>query len=100
MSYEFLSTGVVFRYPFLWKHQQERGETEGRKNRPVTVAVRIGNVDGLDSVILLPITSKMPEPDRQAFEIPDIEKRRTGLDASLRLWIIVDEANIDEIGRS
>jgi hypothetical protein len=28
-------------------------------------------------------------------EVPDIEKRRVGLDAALRLWIIVDEYNTD-----
>lgn len=37
---------------------------------------------------------------RLASEIPEIEKRRTGLDPSLRLWIVLDEANIDVIGKS
>ena len=29
------TAGEVFRYPFLWKRQQEQGKTEGRKLRPV-----------------------------------------------------------------
>lgn len=33
-------------------------------------------------------------------EVPEIEKRRAGLDADLPLWIILDEFNEDVIGRS
>lgn len=29
-----------------------------------------------------------------------MEKRRAGLDADLRLWVILDEYNLDIIGRS
>jgi hypothetical protein len=39
-------------------------------------------------------------PGRFAAEIPEMEKRRAGLDATLRLWIILDEYNQDTIGRS
>ena len=42
----------------------------------------------------------MPPPVRFAAEIPAIEKRRAGLDADLRLWIIFDEFNSDVVGRS
>ena len=34
-----LVAGQVFRYPFLWKRQRAAGETEGRKARPVCLAV-------------------------------------------------------------
>jgi hypothetical protein len=37
---------------------------------------------------------------RFAAEIPDTEKRRAGLDGSIRLWIVLDEYNQDVIGRS
>ncbi len=33
-------------------------------------------------------------------EVPAIEKRRAGLDADRRLWIIFDELNTDIIGNS
>ena len=33
-------------------------------------------------------------------EIPPIEKRRAGLDADMRLWLILDEYNTDIIGQS
>lgn len=51
-------------------------------------------------MLFFPITSKQPEPSRFSVEIPDIEKRRAGLDADRRLWIILDEFNSDRIGRS
>ncbi len=51
-------------------------------------------------LILFPITTKAPAPERFAAEIPDTEKRRAGLDGRLRLWIVLDEYNQDEIGRS
>ena len=36
-----------------------------------------------------------PSPDRFAVEIPEKEERRAGVNASLRLWIILDEYNQD-----
>lgn len=99
MSYVDIQTAVVIRYPYLWARQARAGETEGRKDRPVTVGVRIARPEG-DLVLFFPITSKQPEPSRFSVEIPDIEKRRAGLDADRRLWIILDEFNSDRIGRS
>ncbi len=65
----------------------------------MAVGVRIPRADG-DLVLFFPITTKQPRPNRFAVEIPAIEKRRTGLDVDLRLWIILDEFNSDIIGRS
>lgn len=41
MSRDELRTGCVIRFPYLWVRESERGETEGRKSRPVAVGVRI-----------------------------------------------------------
>ena len=73
-------TAAVIRYPYLWSREEGKGETGGRKVRPVAVGVRIARADG-DLVLFFPITTKQPERDRFAFEIPVIEKRRAGLDA-------------------
>lgn len=100
MAFESLTTGAVFRYPYLWGREAGKGETEGRKERPVAVALRIGRVDGLETIIVIPITTKMPEAGRLVSEIPDTEKRRAGLNPDLRLWIVLDEANIDVVGKS
>lgn len=100
MSLDALRTGHVIRFPYLWVREAKRGETEGRKSRPVAVGVRIARPGGEDVLVLFPITSQSPSPDRFAAEIPEMEKRRAGLDVSLRLWIILDEYNQDIIGRS
>ena len=100
MSQDELRTGCVIRFPYLWVRDAERGETEGRKHRPVAVGVRIARPKGEDILVLFPITSQPPFSDRFAAEIPEMEKRRAGLDATLRLWIILDEYNQDLIGQS
>ena len=97
--YDDIQTAAVIRYPYLWHREAGKGETEGRKERPVAVGVRIARADG-DLVLFFPITTKQPERDRFAFEIPAIEKRRAGLDADRHLWIIMDEFNSDVIGHS
>lgn len=99
MSYDTIITAAVIRYPYLWARQAAAGETEGRKERPVAVGVRLPRPEG-DLVIFFPITSKQPAPARFATEIPAIEKRRAGLEPDLRLWIILDEFNADIVGRS
>lgn len=100
MSLDQLRTGCVIRFPYLWVREAERGETEGRKPRPVAVGVRISRPKGEDVLVLFPITSQPPSSDRFAVEIPEMEKHRAGLDVTPRLWIILDEYNQDVIGRS
>ncbi|ABS70191.1 hypothetical protein [Xanthobacter sp. VNH20] len=99
MSFDDIQTATVIRYPYLWARQARAGETEGRKDRPVAVGVRIVRPDG-DLVLFFPITTKEPEASRFFAEIPAIERRRAGLDADLRLWLILDEFNTDLVGRS
>nr|WP_246705471.1 hypothetical protein [Rhizobium sp. WYCCWR 11152] len=75
MNYELIQTASVIRYPYLWAREAVRGETEGRKERPVAVGVRIPRPDG-DLVLFFPVTTKQPEASRFAVEVPVIEKRR------------------------
>lgn len=100
MSFEALRTGVVIHFPYLWAREAARGESEGRKFRPVAVGVRVPKPDGEDVLVLFPVTSQEPAKGRFAAEIPDTEKRRAGLDGAMRLWLILDEYNQDVIGRS
>jgi len=79
--------------------EAKRGETSGRKDRPVAVAVR-RKVQHSEIVLLLAITSQPPQANQIAVEITDAEKRRVGLDDRLRLWIVLSEYNYDIIGRS
>jgi hypothetical protein len=99
VSFEQILTGAVIRYPYLWAREAHGGETEGRKDRPVAVGVRLRRLDG-DLILLFPITSSEPQTARFSVELPAIEKRRAGLDPTLRLWLILDEFNTDVVGRS
>lgn len=94
------AAGDVWRYPFLWSREAAGGETEGRKLRPVAMALVTRNAAGEAEVLMVPVTSQPPAPDRFAIEVPDIEKRRAGLDPALRLWVVADEANADLPERS
>lgn len=94
------AVGEVWRYPFPWSREADHGETEGRKLRPVAMALVTQTPAGEAEVLMVPITSQAPAPDRFAIEVPDIEKRRAGLDPQLRLWVITDEANTDLPERS
>ncbi|MAN78495.1 MAG: hypothetical protein CML24_15240 [Rhizobiales bacterium] len=93
------SLGDVWRYPFLWSREAASGETEGRKDRPVVLALLVRNRNDELVLLMVPITS-VPQSNRYAIEVPEIEKRRAGLDAHMRLWIVADEANEDIPARS
>ena len=95
MKFDRFVSGTVFSYPYLWNRQALTRETEGRKDHPVVVGFRLRPKHDVERIIILHITSKMPSPDRFESEIPDIEKRRAGLDPTLRLWVILDDANDD-----
>lgn len=91
-----IQPGQILNYPYLWAWQFEAGETEGRKSRPVCVAVAIKRAeDGLTHLLFLAISTKAPEKGRVSLEIPEIERRRAGLDDFRSCWIILDEYNYD-----
>ena len=96
-----ISTGdVVPSYPYLWLWQRERGEEEGRKDRPICVAVASRGNDGLTHLALLAITGTHPRVDQLAVEIPPLEIRRLGLSEFKQAWVIVSEYNYDILERS
>ncbi|RJF87031.1 hypothetical protein D3874_08355 [Oleomonas cavernae] len=99
MSFDGIVAASIVRYPYLWAREAAQGETEGRKLRPAAVVIRLPRENG-DLLLLLPITSKEPDRSRFAIEIPQIEKRRAGLDADVRLWVVLDEYNLDIVGQS
>lgn len=94
------TAGEVFRYPFLWKREELSGETEGRKKRPVCIAVTVARHDGETVVFILPITTQPPKPARHALEVPEIESQRVGLETHVRKWIMLDEVDTDIVERS
>jgi len=99
MTWEGLRSGSVIRYPYLWARQHKVGETEGRKVRPAAVGLRISRPKG-DILLLFPITTSPPQVGKWAVEVPEMERRRAGLDTDIRQWIVLDEANADVVGGS
>lgn len=95
MSYDQFQSGVVVYYPYLWAREADRGETSGRKSRPVVVAIRVVRAGKPDLLALLPIATQPPASGRIASKIPDTEKRRAGLETSLEQWIMLDEYNAE-----
>mgnify|MGYP001238726991 CR=1 FL=1 len=93
--------GQIHDYPYLWQWQHERGESDGRKPRPVCVIAAVrGARDDLTHLALLAITTSRPGEGRTAVEIPEIECRRAGLAGIRRAWVVVDEYNYDVAERS
>lgn len=94
------SAGDVLRYPYLWARQSSNGETEGRKSRPCAVILSLKAGIGQTELRLCAVTTQPPQNGTHAVEIPEIEKRRAGLDGGLRLWVVVDEHNLDVFEQS
>lgn len=81
--------GMVLHYSFLWRHEAERGRDEGVKDRPVVVIVLMA--DG-DEVVVAPITTRPPDADAPAIEVPARIRAHLGLDAS-QSWISIATLN-------
>jgi hypothetical protein len=94
-----LTPGAVVRYPYLWAWQHERGETEGRKERPVCLAVTVERA-GQTIIYLLPISGTPPGGNQVVIEIPVLERARAGLDQAKDAWITVSEFNRDRLEQS
>ncbi|OUS06224.1 hypothetical protein A9Q96_09550 [Rhodobacterales bacterium 52_120_T64] len=94
------NTGDLWEYPYLWVHQDERGETEGRKPRPVVFTAVVKASPTKTYLYILPITGTEPDTARDYLEVPPMEVRRAGLDSNKKLWIIFDEHNRDTLETS
>jgi hypothetical protein len=92
--------GDIWRYPYLWRWQSDRGETEGRKDRPTAIIAATRDAEDQKHLFLLPLTTKAPSPDRISLEVPSIEARRAGLTETDQVWVILDEYNYDVIETS
>ena len=99
MSSKVPANGAVIHYPYLWRWQRDRGESEGRKERPVCLmlAIRQGEETHL---VLLAISGTLPASDQTTLVIPPLERRRAGLKEWKEAWITVSEYNYDIAERS
>lgn len=85
-GYDEIQTAAVIRCPNRWSREAGKGETEGRKDRPVAVGVRIPRADG-DLAMFFPHTTKQPEADRFTVEYQRSKNAGRALSVNLRLWI-------------
>lgn len=92
---ETYSTGDVFDFPYLWAWQDQRGETEGRKDRPCCLALVSRLPSGKSRLFLIPITTVPPTADIASVLVPQIEAKRAGLDTHIKQWVILSEWNAD-----
>ena len=85
--------GLVISYAYLWDYESQRGQDEGRKDRPsvITLAVQ-RRQDDETTVTVLPITHRPPQDGRAAVEIPRNVKHHLGLDDG-RSWVVVSEGD-------
>jgi hypothetical protein len=64
-------TGMVVSYSFLWKREQEKGETSGRKDRPAAIVVIRSDLGPGELVYVVPITHSGPtQGDQTKIAIP------------------------------
>jgi hypothetical protein len=56
--------------------------------------------EDIHHLVLLAISSQPPRSGQRAIEVPDTERRRSGLTRYPRAWIIVSEFNHDVAERS
>lgn len=85
--------GLVIRFNYLWKREDDQGRDNARYPRPCAIVLSLRRAaDGLTLVMVAPISHSAPMPDTRALEMPAAVKRHLGLDDA-RSWIIVDEVN-------
>jgi hypothetical protein len=85
--------GLVLNFAYLWHHEHNAGQQEGRKDRPSVIVLSIlREDDGATLVTVLPITHRQPLDPAAAVELPPAVKRHLGLDDD-RSWVVVDEGN-------
>jgi mRNA-degrading endonuclease toxin of MazEF toxin-antitoxin module len=85
--------GLVIRFNYLWKREQDQGRENARYPRPCAIVLSHRRAaDGGTVVLVVPITHSAPTPDTLALELPPRVKQHLGLDDALS-WVVVDEVN-------
>jgi hypothetical protein len=89
--------GLVISYSYLWSEEAERGQVEGKKDRPCAIVLALENPEPeavkRKHVVVAPITHSPPHDPNVAIEIPLRVKEHLGLDSE-RSWVVLDEVNV------
>lgn len=93
MSFPQPEPGLVISYAYLWRHEHNRGQEEGRKDRPCVIVLAVEKPEGdAVRVTVAAVTHTPPQADTIALEMPPKVKQHLGLDDA-RSWIVLDEVN-------
>jgi hypothetical protein len=85
--------GLMISYAYVWDHEAQSGQEEGRKDRPCVIALAVERLqDGETLVTVLPVTHRSPDNAAAAVEIPRAVKKHLRLDDE-RSWVIVSEGD-------
>jgi len=85
--------GLVVSYAYVWDHEAQKGQEEGRKDRPCVIALAVERpANGETVVTVLPVTHRPPADPAAAIEMPRAVKRHLGLDDE-RSWVVVSEGD-------
>jgi hypothetical protein len=84
--------GLVISYSYLWHYESEKGQDEGRKDRPCVIILATEQADDGMMVTVVPITHRPPADAAIAIELPPRVKQHLGLDDQ-RSWIVLNEGN-------
>ena len=85
-------TGLVLGYSYLWEHEFQAGQEEGRKDRPCAVVIATRTEGGDIVVTVAAITHQRPDDPADGIEVPAEVKRHLGLDEA-RSWLVCSELN-------
>jgi hypothetical protein len=73
--------GLILSYAYVWDHEAQSGQEEGRKDRPCVIALAVERQqDGETLVTVAPVTHRQPDDAAAAVEIPRAVKKHLGLD--------------------
>ena len=85
--------GLIISYAYLWDHEAQSGQEEGRKDRPCVIALAVERQEDSETLVtVLPVTHRPPEDAAAAVEIPHAVKQHLDLDDD-RSWVVVSEGD-------
>ncbi len=84
--------GLVIAYSYVWHHEHQAGQEEGRKHRPCVIVLSVETRGNGTQVTVAPLTHSQPSAGTPSIEIPPRVKQHLGLDDD-RSWVILNEVN-------
>lgn len=82
-------------YEYLWHRRAQEAADTADKDHPACIVATFRREGWPEEyVVYLPISHSPPADGEVGIEVPDMVKRKAGLDSALQ-WVLVSECNID-----